>query len=179
MMTLSNWNISRVTGHLWGFPYQRSVTQSFDVFFDVRLNKRLSNQSRCRWFGIKSYWSVVRRCVTKKQLLTNEKSTLVEVTAWYCQATIYIYKYIYTQTVLCYEPYSNSTPSAKGTILYNEFEKYTFEITATSPWGQWVNQYQTYIWLMFPGCQLNNKRTTCISSAFAKFYIELPLLQVH
>ena len=31
-----------VTG--W-FPPQRSVTQSFDVFFDLRLNKRLSKQS--------------------------------------------------------------------------------------------------------------------------------------
>ena len=28
---------------------QRAVTQSFDVFFDA-LNKRLSKQSRCRWF---------------------------------------------------------------------------------------------------------------------------------
>ena len=27
------------------FPAQRSVTQSFDVFFDLHLNKRLSNQS--------------------------------------------------------------------------------------------------------------------------------------
>ena len=31
-----------------GFPSQRPVTQSFGVFFDLRLNKRLSNQSR-RW----------------------------------------------------------------------------------------------------------------------------------
>ena len=27
------------------FPAQRPVTQSFDVFFDLRLNKRLSKQS--------------------------------------------------------------------------------------------------------------------------------------
>ena len=27
------------------FPAQRSVTQSFDVFFDLHLNKRLSKQS--------------------------------------------------------------------------------------------------------------------------------------
>ena len=26
-----------------GFPSQRPVTRSFDVFFDLRLNKRLSN----------------------------------------------------------------------------------------------------------------------------------------
>ena len=32
-----------VTGE---FPSQRPVTQSFDAFFDLRLNKRLSKQSR-------------------------------------------------------------------------------------------------------------------------------------
>ena len=33
---------SHVTGE---FPTQRPVTQSFDIFFDLRLNKRLSKQS--------------------------------------------------------------------------------------------------------------------------------------
>ena len=32
------------------FPAQRPVTQSFDVFFDLRLNKRLSKQSWGWWF---------------------------------------------------------------------------------------------------------------------------------
>ena len=32
------------------FPSQRPVTRSFDVFFDLRLNKRLSKQSWCWWF---------------------------------------------------------------------------------------------------------------------------------
>ena len=32
------------------FPAQRPVTRSFDVFFDLRRNKRLSKQSRSRWF---------------------------------------------------------------------------------------------------------------------------------
>ena len=52
MMTSSNGNIFRVTGHLCGeftgpgeFPTQRPVPRSFDVFFDLRLNKRLSKQS--------------------------------------------------------------------------------------------------------------------------------------
>ena len=35
-MMSSNWNIFRVTGE---FPAQRPVTQSFDVFFDLRLKK--------------------------------------------------------------------------------------------------------------------------------------------
>ena len=44
-----------VTG---GFPSQRPVTQSFDVFFDQRLNKRLSKQSRRSWFEtpLRSSW---------------------------------------------------------------------------------------------------------------------------
>ena len=48
------WNIFRVTGPLCGeftgpgeFPAQRPVTRSFNVFFDLCLNKRLSKQ----WWG--------------------------------------------------------------------------------------------------------------------------------
>ena len=38
---------SSVTGE---FPAQRPVTRSFDVFFDLRLNKRLNKQSLGWWF---------------------------------------------------------------------------------------------------------------------------------
>ena len=57
MMTSSNGNIFRVTGPLCGeftgpgeFPAQRPVTRSFDVFFHLRLNKRLSKQPWGWWF---------------------------------------------------------------------------------------------------------------------------------
>ena len=57
MMTSSNGNIFRVTGHLCGeftgprwIPPQRPVTRSFDVYFDQRPNKRLSKQYRGWWF---------------------------------------------------------------------------------------------------------------------------------
>ena len=33
-----------------GFPSQRLVTRSLDVFFDLRPNKRFSKQPRRRWF---------------------------------------------------------------------------------------------------------------------------------
>ena len=53
----SNGNIFRVTGPLCGeftgpgeFPTQMPVTRSFDVYFDLRLNKRLCKQSRGWWF---------------------------------------------------------------------------------------------------------------------------------
>ena len=68
MMTSSNGNIFRVTGSLCGeftgpgeFPTQRPVTRSFDVFFDLRLNKRLSKQSWGWWFETPS-WSLWRHC---------------------------------------------------------------------------------------------------------------------
>ena len=42
---------SPVTGE---FPAHRPVTRSFDVFFDLRLNKRLSKQQWGWWFGTPS-----------------------------------------------------------------------------------------------------------------------------
>ena len=51
MMTSSNGNIFRVTGAVTGeFPLQRPVTRSFDAFFDLCVNKRLSKQSCGWWF---------------------------------------------------------------------------------------------------------------------------------
>ena len=57
MMTSSNGNIFRITGHLCGeftghrgIPCTKPVMRNFDVFFDLRLNKRLSIQSRGWWF---------------------------------------------------------------------------------------------------------------------------------
>ena len=66
MMTSSNGNISRVTGPLCGeftgpgeFPAQRPVTRSFDIFFDLRLNKRLTKQPWSWWFETPA-WSLWR-----------------------------------------------------------------------------------------------------------------------
>ena len=68
MMTSSNGNIFRVTDPLCGeftgpgeFPTQRPVTRSFDVFFDPRLNKRLSKQPWGWWFETPP-WSLWRHC---------------------------------------------------------------------------------------------------------------------
>ena len=73
-MMSSNGNIFRVTGPLCGeftgpgeFPTQRPVTQSFDVFFDLRLNKRLSKQPWGWWFETLS-WSLWRHCNVVNQL---------------------------------------------------------------------------------------------------------------
>ena len=71
MMTPSNRNIFHVTGLCAGnspvtdeFPIQRPVAWSFDVFFDLCLNKRLSKQSWGWWFEMPScslwrHWNVI------------------------------------------------------------------------------------------------------------------------
>ena len=80
MMTSSNGNIFRVTGPLCGeftgpgeFPTQRPVTRSFDVFFDLRLNKRLSKQPWGWWFETLS-WSLWRH--------RNDILNAVELRCW-------------------------------------------------------------------------------------------------
>ena len=52
---------SPITGE---FPWQRPVTRSFDVFFDLRLNKRLCKQSRRRGFETpwRSSWHHCNDC---------------------------------------------------------------------------------------------------------------------
>ena len=64
----SNGNIFGVTGHLCGeftghrwIPAQRPVRWSFDVFFDLRLNKRSSKQWWGWWFETISH-SLWRHC---------------------------------------------------------------------------------------------------------------------
>ena len=65
VMTSWNGNIFRVTGplceeftgHRW-IPLTKASDAGFDVFFDLRLNKRLSKQSSRRWFEtpLRSIW---------------------------------------------------------------------------------------------------------------------------
>ena len=80
MMTSSNGNFFRVTGPLCGeftgpgeFPAQRPVKRSFDVFFDLRLIKRLNKQAWGWWFDTPS-WSLWRQCNVNRTILS-AKST--------------------------------------------------------------------------------------------------------
>ena len=61
-MTSPNGSIFRISGHLCGeFTGQRPVTRSFDVFYDLRPNKRLSKQWWVWWFETPSC-SLWRHC---------------------------------------------------------------------------------------------------------------------
>ena len=65
MMTSSNGNIFRVAGPLCGeftgHRSQRPATRNFDIFFDLRLDERLSKHSWGWWFETPSH-SLWRHC---------------------------------------------------------------------------------------------------------------------
>ena len=86
-MTSSNGNIFRVTGPLCGeftgpgeFPAQRPVTRSFDVFFHLRLNKRLSKQPWGWWFETAG-WSLWRHRNGNHKLRIDKQ--IVRSSHWY------------------------------------------------------------------------------------------------
>ena len=67
-VTSTNGNNNHVTGPLWGeFLTQRPMTRSFDIFFDLRLNKRLSKPSIRRWF--ETPCSLWRHCDEQQRLI--------------------------------------------------------------------------------------------------------------
>ena len=65
-----------VTGGLYS---QEPVTQSLDVFFDLRMNKRLKKQLRCRWFEtpLRSLWRQYNN------RMTNRMATILQTTFLY------------------------------------------------------------------------------------------------
>ena len=83
MMTSSSGNILRVTVFCAGnspvtdeFPAQRPVTLSFDVFDDLRLNKRLSKQSWSWWFETPSR-SLWRHCNVNPITTWNNQNDII------------------------------------------------------------------------------------------------------
>ena len=97
---------------------QRPVTLSFDVFFDLSLNKRLSKQSRRCWFetGLRSLW---RDC---------------NVT-WIYK---YIYKYNYLTTTLLF-PYFK-TAGLKAIMQWVIFQPYHLNNTYSAALYHFVIQ---------------------------------------
>ena len=105
-MTPSNGHIFRVTGHLvpGEFPAQRPVTRSFDIFFDLILNKRLSKQSWGFWFEALSCplwrqcnvcsYGLVQDCSNAFTALLRQAIDLV-VSSILVNKLIYIERYFY------------------------------------------------------------------------------------
>ena len=80
---------SPVTGE---FPAQRPVTRSFDVFYDLRLNKRLSKQSWGWWYETpsRSFWRHCNAlCLRKRPLDPSAHGAATKsITVVFVKATI-------------------------------------------------------------------------------------------
>ena len=88
MITSSNGNILGLMALCEGqspvkgeFPSQRQVTRSFEVFFDLRLNKQLSKQSKRRWFEtpLRLSW---RHCNVLQVNAHGVLNTMIMITAY-------------------------------------------------------------------------------------------------
>ena len=114
-MKSSNWNIFSVTGPLCAgnspvtgeFPSQRPVPRSFDVFFDLRPNKRLSKQS----------WGW--RFETPSRSLWRHYCATLTYHQWFCV--------IHSQD-------SNFLGITHDINQWDEFYNYIFIIADASPW---------------------------------------------
>ena len=89
------------------FHAQRPVTRSFDVFFDLRPNKRLSKQSWGWWFETpsRSLWRHCDGCyATRKSIyLTilqefNNSYSIIEILWWLCS---WIIRFVEDWSMLC------------------------------------------------------------------------------
>ena len=142
-MTSSNGNNFRVTGPCAGnspvtgeFSSQRPVTRSFDIFFDLRLNKRLSKQLRHRWFETPSCLSW-RHC--NALLISLKLCWKIDFIQQWCwewshqrrivqQLSSLLYKPCKTKWIIIYEFNCRI-------ILHVEYSGCLFFLLNTSKWG--------------------------------------------
>ena len=102
---------SPVTGE---FPTQRPVTRSFDVFFDLRLNERLSKQSWGWWFeSHRVHYDVIVMNLYGRIVVINTKNT----------CSVSVFPYANVCLVLFYLPYQKLTSSV-GSINLIFIHKY-------------------------------------------------------
>ena len=77
-----------------GFPPERPVSRSFDVFFDLRLNKRLSNQDTGDLRRCRAYYDVTVMCPIKvrlyqERLFSSRQWTLLSLHSLHCAGNLY------------------------------------------------------------------------------------------
>ena len=90
-----NWPFVRGIHRSRWIPTQRPVTRSFDVFFDLRLNKRLSKQPWGWWFetpsrslwrqcnGFSHYWPAMRRLQRPSSIVRRKWPWNIHYCQWF------------------------------------------------------------------------------------------------
>ena len=85
------------------FPTQRPVTRSFDVFFDLRLNKRLSKQSQGWWFETLLHPLWRQGCISR--MLESYCHRSLQYTSYFC----ILYEYPHPHPANIYYKYTDIT----------------------------------------------------------------------
>ena len=124
-----NWPFVR---EIHRFPTQRPVTQSFDVFFDLRLNKGLSKQPWCWWFETPSL-SLWRQCNVYMYTNKINKATViltVQLFRWVLSGDNYCFMFVATNwSLTLMRSMTNSVVIGVLTslcpILLNNFKMHT------------------------------------------------------
>ena len=145
------------------FPSQRPVTRSFDVFFDLCLNKRLSKHSWGWWFETPmcSLWRHWNESVITLKI---NQSDCRQRGRWESSQsdTFFLFQRIEPEQILIHpillpcaicmeEHFTGSNVYSQDINPYNEIEIYTFKSTTTCPKSQWVRG--TYLNQLLP-CSL-------------------------
>ena len=104
-----------VTGEL---PSQRPVTRSFDVFFDLRLNRQLSTQSWGWWFETPSrpLWRHCNRFWRELAALLRHRTVYATGTKWLERCLIFNQRDDFWQTFSCWSVPSANILCKKDTV---------------------------------------------------------------
>ena len=158
-MTSSNGNVFRVTDHFCSpgtgeFPAQGPVTRSFDVFFDLRLNKRSSKQLWGWWFETPSRPLLRQR---------NDDLTILATRARYFLSLVYLLwwcRFFVCKVNICMYGHSHSWKS--GNIfgyhfnwLAKKFAESDFELVTCVSFlscHQNINIVSQELWPGFTNC---------------------------
>ena len=135
------------------FPAQRPVTRSFDVFFDLRLNKRSSKQSWGWWFETLScsLWRH-RNGVSKYFSLVHKLQPLVCPTPDIADYGIYHKVHPWNQT--CIQPSDDITQPSE---MYDNYAYVEDEFEWVIP--QWCNDFR---------CSMEFQNKASVQSTFLK-----------
>ena len=124
---------SPITGE---FPSQRPVTRNLDVFFDLRLNKRLSKQSWVWWFetpwrSLWRHWNV-GKVIDAFGHGIPRKLTVVTVP---------------TLSLLATHEVVSMTASCAIGLQNNHHDNFRFPIYIFSAPDPWLNQYRSIVYI--------------------------------
>ena len=140
---------------LWSLPW---LVHHFDSLEEISVNIYVDMPfwvTCMKWYCRNSTYSTskLNHCGLMTSYVNINRSglTLIQVVACCLTAPSHCLNQclLIISEVLWHTPESEFMVSAQATILYNEFENYTFKIAFISPRGQWVNGLMDLLYVQY------------------------------